>query len=298
MRNINENTITPAVLASLAGCPDPRLLEVLSALVRHMHDFAREVKLTEAEWMAGIEFLTATGQKCDGKRQEFILLSDTLGLSTLNVALNHAKGSQATEATVFGPFHVPGAPEFELGDDISGGAAGEPLFVQATVRGPKGEPIANAKVDVWQADAEGFYDVQRAELSTAQGRGVLRTDTSGRLWFRGVMPVAYPVPTDGPVGRMLNATARHPWRPAHVHFMIVAPGYETLITHVFSDGDRYLDSDAVFGVRSSLIGDFVRHPPGRAPDGSEQSTHFHVLDFDFVLEPVVQASRQGDTRIA
>ena len=237
--------------------------------------------------MAGIEFLTATGQKCDDKRQEFILLSDTLGLSTLNVALNHAKGSQATEATVFGPFHVPGAPEFELGDDISGGAAGEPLFVQATVRGPKGEPIANAKVDVWQADAEGFYDVQRAELSTAQGRGVLRTDASGRLWFRGVMPVAYPIPTDGPVGRMLKATARHPWRPAHVHFMIVAPGYETLITHVFSDGDRYLDSDAVFGVRSSLIGDFVRHPPGRAPDGSEQSTHFHVLDFDFILEPVV-----------
>ncbi|MEJ8857613.1 intradiol ring-cleavage dioxygenase [Variovorax robiniae] len=284
MRNINENTITPAVLESLADCPDPRLKEVLSALVRHLHDFAREVKLTEAEWMAGIQFLTATGQKCDDKRQEFILLSDTLGLSTLNVALNHAKSSQATEATVFGPFHVADAPQFELGDDISGGAAGEPLFVRATVRGPGGEPVADAVVDVWQADTEGLYDVQRADLASAQGRGVLRTDAEGRLHFRGVMPVAYPIPTDGPVGRMLDVTRRHPWRPAHVHFMIVAPGYETLITHVFSDGDRYLDSDAVFGVRSSLIGDFVRHPPGLAPDGSEQASDFHVLDFDFVLE--------------
>lgn len=285
MRNINEHTITAAVLDRMAGCEDPRLKEVLSALVRHLHDFAREVKLTEAEWAAGIEFLTATGQKCSDKRQEFILLSDTLGLSMLTVALNHAKSAQATEATVFGPFHVQGAPRLALGDDISGGAKGEPLFVQATVRGRDGEPVADAEVDVWEADAEGFYDVQRAGLDRPQGRAVFRTDAEGRLWFRGVMPVAYPIPTDGPVGAMLRATRRHPWRPAHVHFMIQAPGYETLITHVFRDGDIYLDSDAVFGVRSSLIGDFASHPEGSAPDGSLQTRPFHTLAFDFVLEP-------------
>lgn len=285
MRNINEDTITGAVLDRMAQCPDPRLKEVLSALVRHLHDFAREVKLTEPEWAAGIEFLTATGQKCDAKRQEFILLSDTLGLSMLTVAMNHAKSAQATEATVFGPFHVVGAPRVALGGDISGGAKGEPLFVQATVRGRDGERVADAEVDVWEADADGFYDVQRPELAGPQGRAVLRTDAEGRLWFRGVLPVAYPIPTDGPVGTMLRATRRHPWRPAHVHFIVKAPGYETLITHVFRDGDAYLDSDAVFGVRSSLIGDFVSHPAGTAPDGSAQAGPFHTLNFDFVLEP-------------
>ena len=289
MRNINEHTITAAVLERMAACENPRLKEIMSALVRHMHDFAREVKLTEAEWAAGIEFLTATGQKCDGKRQEFILLSDTLGLSMLTVAMNHAKSAQATEATVFGPFHVQGAPRLPLGGDISGGAAGEPLFVRAVVRGRDGEPVADAEVDVWEADAEGFYDVQRTGLDRPQGRAVFRTDGEGRLWFRGVMPVAYPIPTDGPVGVMLRATKRHPWRPAHVHFMIQAPGYETLITHVFRDGDRYLDSDAVFGVRSSLIGDFASHPAGAGPDGSVLSTPFHTLNFDFVLEPAAVA---------
>ncbi|MDM0105140.1 intradiol ring-cleavage dioxygenase [Variovorax sp. J22R24] len=289
MRNINEHTITAAVLDRMAQCEDPRLKEIMSALVRHMHDFAREVKLTEAEWAAGIEFLTATGQKCSDKRQEFILLSDTLGLSMLTVALNHAKSAQATEATVFGPFHVLGAPKLPLGGDISGGAKGEPLFVDATVRGRDGEPVADAEVDVWEADAEGFYDVQRAGLDRPQGRAVFRTDAEGRLWFRGVMPVAYPIPTDGPVGVMLRATKRHPWRPAHVHFMIKAPGYETLITHVFRDGDEYLDSDAVFGVRNSLIGDFASHRDGIAPDGSVQAGPFHTLKFDFVLEPEAAA---------
>ena len=286
MRNIDEHTITAAVLESMAGSQDARLKQVLSALVRHLHDFAREVRLTEAEWMAGIEFLTATGQKCDDKRQEFILLSDTLGLSILTVAQNHPTSPQATEATVFGPFHVQGAPHFALGDDISGGAKGEPLFVQATVRGPDGAPVADAEGDVWQADADGLYDVQRPELAGAQARGVLRTDAEGNLRFRSVLPVAYPIPTDGPVGRMLGATGRHPWRPAHVHFMIQAPGYQTLITHVFRDGDEYLDSDAVFGVRSSLIGDFQRHEPGRAPDGNAHLAPFYTLNFDFVLEPV------------
>lgn len=285
MRNIDETTITAAVLDSMAGCGNPRLKTVLSALVRHLHDFAREVRLTEAEWAAGIAFLTATGQMCDSKRQEFILLSDTLGLSMLTVAMNHVKSSQATEATVFGPFHVADAPHLPLGGDLSGGAVGEPLFVNATVRGRDGEPVPHAEVDVWEADAEGFYDVQRAGLPGPQGRAVFRADARGRLWFRGVMPVAYPIPTDGPVGAMLQATGRHPWRPAHVHFMVQAPGYARLVTHVFRDGDRYLDSDAVFGVRSSLIGAFRSHPAGTAPDGSVQAGPFHTLDFDFVLEP-------------
>ena len=286
MRNINEYTITAAVLESMAGTSDARLKEVMSALVHHLHDFAREVKLTEAEWMAGIEFLTATGQKCDDKRQEFILLSDTLGLSMLTVALNHAKSARATEATVFGPFHVAGAPHFALGDDISGGAQGEPLFVQATVRGRDGEPVINAEVDVWEADAEGFYDVQRIGLDHPQGRAVFRTDAEGCLWFRGVLPVAYPIPTDGPVGVMLGATGRHPWRPAHVHFMIQAPGYHTLITHVFRGDDQYLDSDAVFGVRSSLIGQYVHHEKGTPPFGPATKAGFYTLNFDFVLDPV------------
>ncbi|MEJ8853440.1 intradiol ring-cleavage dioxygenase [Variovorax robiniae] len=290
MRNINEDTITAAVLESLADTPSPRLKEVMSALVRHLHDLAREVKLTEQEWMQGIEFLTATGQKCTDKRQEFILLSDTLGLSMLTVALNHSKSAQATEATVFGPFHVPGAPVLPLGSDIANGAKGEPLFVDATVRGTDGKPVAGAVVDVWEADAEGLYDLQRTDLDHPEGRAVFHADGEGRLHFKAVTPVAYPIPTDGPVGTMLEATRRHPWRPAHVHFIVQAPGYETLITHVFKDGDAYLDSDAVFGVRSSLIGDFQSHPAGVAPDGSTQAGPFHTLRFDFVLEP---AARQG-----
>lgn len=289
MRNIDEHTITAAVLARLDTCGNPRLKQVLSALVRHLHDFAREVELTEAEWMEGIRFLTATGQMCDDKRQEFILLSDTLGLSMLNVALNNARPAGATEATVFGPFHVAGAPEYPLGADIANGAPGEPLYVCATVRGLDGEPVAGAVVDTWQADEDGFYDVQLPD-TPLRGRGVLRSDERGQVYFRSILPVAYPVPTDGPVGQMLVATGRHPWRPAHVHFMIEAPGYETLITHVFRDGDPYLDSDVVFGVRSSLIGRFERHASGTPPFGPAQTGVFHTLSFDFVLNPVPKES--------
>jgi len=276
MRNIDEHTITRAFVQRLEGCDNPRLKEVLTALVTHLHDFAREVELTEAEWMAGIQFLTRTGQMCTGTRQEFILLSDTLGISMLTIALNHAKPPGCTEATVVGPFHTDDAPHVALGTDIARGAPGKPLDVDVTLHSPDGKPIAGAEVDVWQADDAGKYDVQYAGLTERRARAVLRSDAQGRVRFSTIVPTAYPVPTDGPVGQMLVATGRHPWRPAHLHFMIKAEGHEILVTHLFRDGDPYLDSDVVFGVRNSLIVQMPENPakPGR-----------HMLHHDFVLNP-------------
>ncbi|MDX3904203.1 MAG: intradiol ring-cleavage dioxygenase [Pigmentiphaga sp.] len=285
MRNLNEDTITQAVLARHAEAPNPRLREIMTSLVRHLHDFAREVKLTEAEWAAGIEFLTATGHITDDKRQEFILLSDTLGLSTLVTAMNHRKPPSCTEATVFGPFFVEGAPDYELGADLANGAKGDPCFVRGTVKSTDGTPIAGAVMEVWQADADGFYDVQYPGQPEHRGRGRIRSARDGSFHFRSILAEAYPIPHDGPVGRMLAALGRHPWRPAHLHFMIQAEGYETLVTHVFRDGDQYLDSDAVFGVRSSLVAQWVRHEPGATPDGGTSERPFYTLDFDFVLNP-------------
>jgi hydroxyquinol 1,2-dioxygenase len=274
MRNLNQHNITQAVIDRFADTPDARLKDIMTSLVRHLHDFAREVQLTEEEWFQGVQFLTATGQKCDAKRQEFILLSDTLGLSMLTVAMNNDKPAGCTEATVFGPFFVEGAPAFEHGDDVANGAQGQPCQVRGRVIGLNGEPVAGAQIDVWQADAEGNYDVQYRELERAQARGVLRSGPDGRFHFRTIVAEAYPIPTDGPVGGMLRATRRSPWRPAHLHFKIAAPGYETLITHVFRDKDPYLDSDAVFGVRQSLVADWAPQA-----DGS------YLLEFDFVLNP-------------
>ena len=275
MRNLNQDTVTQAVLARLATTPDPRLKEILTSLVQHLHAFAREVKLTEAEWLAGIQFLTATGQMCDDKRQEFILLSDTLGLSMLTVAMNNDKPAGCTEPTVFGPFFLEDAPQFELGDDVANGAKGEPCLVRGSIKSLDGTPIPNALINVWQADAEGHYDVQYSHLAHPQARGILHADEHGNFHFKTILAEAYPIPSDGPVGRMLSATRNHPWRPAHLHFMIEAEGYERLITHVFRDHDKYLDSDVVFGVRSSLIADWVK-----LADGS------YSLEFDFVLNPL------------
>lgn len=274
MRNVNPDTITDAVLARQADTRDVRLKQIMTSLVRHLHDFAREVKLTEDEWFQGIEFLTRCGHITDEKRQEFILLSDVLGLSMLVVAQNHDKPAGCTEATVFGPFHVEGAPEYALGADIANGAPGTPCLVRGTVRGSGGEPVAGARLDVWQADAEGLYDVQHTGLGHARARGILTADSEGRYHFRSILAVPYPIPHDGPVGDLLEATGRHPSRPAHLHFLITAPGYETLITHVFRSDDPYLDSDAVFGVRQSLIADWKPQP-----DGS------YVVEYDFVLNP-------------
>ena len=283
MININEHSITQAVLQRLDNCDNPRLKTVMFSMVKHLHEFAREVQLTEEEWMVGIQFLTATGHKCDDKRQEFILLSDTLGLSMLTVAMQNAKPAGATEATVFGPFHTEHPPEYQAGGDIANGASGEALFVSARVLNTEGQAVQGARVNVWQADADGLYDVQRPGLQSSQARGILHSDEQGRVAFQTVLPVSYPIPTDGPVGQMLLATGRHPWRPAHVHFKIDAPGYQSLITHVFRDDDNYLQSDVVFGVRSSLLGKYVRHESGEAPDGQHWQQPFYTLSYDFVL---------------
>ncbi|WP_316155069.1 intradiol ring-cleavage dioxygenase [Cupriavidus sp. BIC8F] len=293
MRNLDEETITQAVLARNTDMKDRRLKEVMTSLIQHLHAFAREIRLTEEEWAAGIRFLTDVGHTCNPSRQEFILLSDTLGLSTLVTAQNHRKPLGCTEATVFGPFYVDDAPEYELGADVGNGMTGEPCYVSGQVRSITGEAVPGARLEVWQADAEGFYDVQDPERTCARGRGTLHADASGHFDFKSIVAECYPIPHDGPVGRMLDAMGRHPWRPAHLHFMISASGYETLVTHVFRDGDTYLDSDAVFGVRSSLVADWVRHEAGKTPDGGKSDAPFFTLDYDFVLNPVkpTQANR-------
>jgi hydroxyquinol 1,2-dioxygenase len=284
MRDVTEANLTDAVLAKLAGATNPRFQQVMSSLLRHLHAFTREVELTEAEWFAGIQFLTAVGQKCDAKRQEFILLSDTLGVSMLVDALNHRKSTGATESTVLGPFYVPGAPELANGTNLAAGLPGEPTLFSGRVLTVDGKPIPGAQIDTWQADAEGFYDVQRPNLNGMRLRGKFRTDAQGRFCFWTVKPTEYPIPTDGPVGQMLLRMGRHPYRPAHIHTIVSALGFEQVTTHVFVAGDRYLESDAVFGVKNSLVVDFVRHEPGSAPDGTKMDQPYFVVQYDFGLQ--------------
>ncbi len=280
---MTEQELTDLVLAKVAAAPDPRFRDIMQSLVRHLHGFVREVGLTQDEWRRAIDFLTATGQKCDAKRQEFILLSDTLGVSMLVDAVNHRKQRGATETTVLGPFHVIGAPELPLGADIGPGEAGVPTFVSGRVTDTSGRPLAGAGLDVWQTDAEGFYDVQQPQKGDMRLRGKFKADDEGRYHFRTVKPVSYPVPTDGPVGAMLNAMSRHPYRPAHLHVIVSAEGHAPVATHVFVAGDPYIDSDAVFGVKASLIVDFAEQPPGQAPDGTVMDRAFCAIGFDFAL---------------
>jgi hydroxyquinol 1,2-dioxygenase len=282
MSDFTENNLTDAVLARLDGASSPRFKQIMSSLIRHMHDFVRDVELTEAEWFEAIKFLTATGQKCDDKRQEFILLSDTLGVSMLVDAINHRKPGGATESTVFGPFYVNGSVSLPKWANIADGVKGEPAFVSGQVKSVDGKPIAGAQLDLWQTDGEGFYDVQLPNLGGMQARGKITTDAGGHYGFRTVKPVSYPIPTDGPVGNMLNGMGRHPYRPAHIHAIVSAPGFEPVTTHVFVKGDPYLQSDAVFGVKNSLVTEFVKRQ-GNAPDGSKQSTPFWEVHYDFAL---------------
>ena len=278
-------TVTDEAVASLEGTADPRLKELLTGLIRHLHAFARETRLTQAEWERAIGFLTETGQTCTDTRQEFILLSDVLGLSMLVETINgdHAAGS--TESTVLGPFHMTESPVRQLGENIDLVGGGEPCVVSGRIVSDDGTPLPGAVLDVWQADGNGFYDVQQPDVQPpGNGRGLFTADAEGRFWFRTCVPSPYPIPTDGPVGELLKATARHPYRPAHIHFIATAEGHNPVTTHIFVAGSDYLDSDAVFAVKQSLVEDFTpTDDPSLAREFGIENPFRHAR-FDLVLD--------------
>jgi len=279
----SEERSAQVVAASFGGTTDPRLRRIMQSLVQHLHAFVKDVELTEAEWAAAIAFLTATGQKCDAVRQEFVLLSDVLGVSMLVETINHRAGG-ATESTVLGPFHMVESPPRELGDSISLDGKGEPCLVTGRVTGPDGEPLGGASVDVWQASEDGFYDVQQPGIQPESNlRGLFTAEADGTFWFRTVLPRYYPIPDDGPVGALLRATGRHPYRPAHIHFIVAADGYQPVTTHLFVADTPYLDSDAAFGVKDSLVRNFpIVDDPERAAEVGLPNP-FRTVHFDVVL---------------
>lgn len=277
--------VTEQALASLRGTADPRLRELLTGLVRHLHDFARETRLTQQEWERAIAFLTATGRACTDTRQEFILLSDVLGLSMLVETVNGHRAPGATESTVLGPFHMTESPVRALGDDIDLVGGGEPCVVSGRVLSADGTPLPGAVVDVWQADDQGYYDVQQPGVQPAgNGRGLFTADPEGRFWFRTCVPAPYPIPTDGPVGGLLRATGRHPYRPAHIHFIATAEGHTPVTTHIFVAGGDHLDSDAVFAVKESLVQDFAETDDPSLARQFGVANPFRHARFDLVLE--------------
>ncbi|MGC2192545.1 MAG: dioxygenase [Candidatus Dormiibacterota bacterium] len=287
LRNIREQALTDSVLRSFANTASPRHRAVMESLVRHLHAFIREVRLTDDEWRRGIEFLTRTGHITDQHRQEFILLSDVLGASMMIIGVNETAERTVTESTVFGPFFLSQSPQIELGGDIAQGAPGQPCFVEGTVRGIDGELVGGARVEVWGADEDGLYDVQHEAQVTAN-RGHLFADESGSFSFWAIRPTAYPIPTDGPVGELLRSAGRGPMRPAHLHFMISAPGWRTLVTHLFAAGDRYLEDDAVFGVKESLVVDIQEHREGDPPLGHQVDGPWASISYHFVLAPTLR----------
>jgi len=285
-----ERKLTQAMLERLARCPDARLRELLSKLVETLHRWASEVRLTEEEWWRAIEFLTATGQKCDAERQEFVLLSDVLGLSALVNDLAHPSDPDATDATLIGPFFRAGAPRLELGATLGSLDSGTRLRVSGAVTDSHGTPLRGAEVDVWQADGEGLYDVQRSDPLSARAqssfRGRFETDANGRFWFWTVRPTSYSIPTDGPVGNLLRHAELSPFRPAHIHFRIAAPGHIPLVTHLFAAGDPHLDSDAVQSVHESLIVPFDGPPTESDAATSATSEPFTCCEYTFRLKPL------------
>ena len=277
--DFTEETAADAVVDSFAATPDPRLRELLSSLVRHLHAFVRDTEPTIAEWERAIDFLTATGHKCDSERQEFILLSDVLGISMLVETINNRTTNTATESTVLGPFHMVASPRRALGDTIDLVGTGPQCVLAGQVLSADGTPLPGAVLDVWQANDQGFYDVQQPDVQPAgNGRGLFTADQDGRYWFRTIVPTHYPIPTDGPVGTLLEATKRHPYRPAHIHFIVTAPGHRPLTTHIFVAGSPYIESDAVFAVKKNLITEFA------PADGPEQPAR---ANFDIVLQPEI-----------
>lgn len=292
MSEYNQEQLTAEVVAAFAKASDPRLREIMTSLVKHVHAFAREVDLKPEEWLAGLRFLTETGQISTERRPEFILLSDVLGLSMMVVSLAQARASgsakgasEATEATVEGPFFWPGAPDVALGSDIAEGVPGEPTLYTGRVTDLDDRPLAGALLDVWSGDGDGKYDVQLSSTPTMRARGRLRTDAQGRYSFWSIRPTYYPIPDDGPVGEMMRATERSINRPGHIHMMVSAAGHVPLTTHIFVANSPYLGEDAVFGKRDSLVVAFAKHPAGKAADGREMKVPYHSASYDFRLAP-------------
>jgi hydroxyquinol 1,2-dioxygenase len=284
--DFTEETAADAVIESFGPDTDPRLREVLVSLVRHLHAFARDVELTIPEWEKAIDFLTRTGQKCDDERQEFILLSDVLGLSMLTETISNRKYGVATESTVLGPFHVVASPVRALGDTIDLIGTGTPCVVTGRVLSTGGTPLPGATLDVWQASDQGFYDVQQPEVQPrTNGRGLFTADADGAFWFRTIVPSHYPIPTDGPVGELLIATGRHAFRPAHIHFIVTASGHRDLTTHIFVAGSRYIESDTVFAVKKSLVVDFTEVTDEAQAEKWGVKAPFRHANFDIIMQP-------------
>jgi hydroxyquinol 1,2-dioxygenase len=284
MQLVTEDNITELAEQRWGTAHDARTRELLTALVRHLHDYAREVRLTEDEWMAAIQWLKRTGQISDDKREEFILASDVLGLSMLVVQMNHHFDPGATPATVLGPFHIDGSPELAYGADMSEGLPGVPLFVTGTVRSLDGTPIGGAVLDVWQADEDGAYEAQ-LHVEEARLRAKYTTREDGTYCIRTIAPKGYSIPMDGPVGDLIRLTDISHFRPAHVHFLLNVPGYRPLITHLFEAGAQFLDSDVVFGTKQELVVDYQHHEPGPTPDAGAIDVPWVSATYDFVLQP-------------
>ena len=284
MQPVTEDNITELAAARWGTAHDPRLAELMAALVRHLHAFAREVRLTEAEWMAAIGWLARTGQISDDKREEFILASDVLGLSMLVVQMNHHFDAAATPATVLGPFHIDGSPPLEYGADLSEGLPGTPLYLTGTVRDLDGKAVDGAVLDVWQADVDGNYESQ-LDVDEARLRAKYASRPDGTYCIRTIAPLGYAIPMDGPVGDLISQTPISHYRPAHVHFLVDAPGHERLITHLFQKGAPYLDSDVVFGTKAELVVEFEPRDPGPTPDGGTSAEPWLLVVYDFVLQP-------------
>ena len=282
-----EATSADVVISRNARATNPRLAEVMAVITRHLHAAVKEIEPSEAEWLAAIRFLTATGHMSNDWRQEFILLSDVTGVSMLVDAINNRKPSGASESTVLGPFHVADVPEMAMGSGICLDQKGELMLVRGTIRSTDGKPLAQARIDVWQANDEGFYDVQQKGIQPDFNlRGVFRTGADGQYWFRGVKPKFYPIPADGPVGQLLAALGRHPYRPAHLHYILEAAGHARLVTHIFDPDDPYIASDAVFGVKQSLLARFDRITDPKAIAEAGLTTPFYLVEHDFILAPL------------